>query len=228
MPESIAHKMENLLTKWSQLEKSSDENLTSMSIYASSLNQPTTQSITDLKSPLSPTTSQPTPTVSNSIDSVAFQAEKTYPTSATTKTPTVLPDILTENEEESQSNDASNLVKPLSREEKSLPRLNETSKEKSENFDEFFVNANTAVSEIINNKETVQLDQSKITSLNNTDDLNSDEIKKSSSLIQDTSFNAVLNTESMATDDIEMISNDLFDWLLWIDHTLDSQVKLIV
>ena len=35
-----------------------------------------------------------------------------------------------------------------------------------------------------------------------------------------------VNKQNPAKDDIEVISNDLFDWLLWIDHTLESQVNL--
>lgn len=34
---------------------------------------------------------------------------------------------------------------------------------------------------------------------------------------------SIISSKS-SKDDIELISNDLFDWLLWIDHTLESQV----
>ncbi len=210
MPESISQKMENLLSKWSQLEKSNDDNLTSMSIYAGSLNQPTTQSITDLKSPMSPTLSQPT--VSNSIESMAFQAEKTISTNAIANTFTETK-ISKENTQSSELNNA----KTESKEDELPSQTKEFSKEKSENFDQFFTN-----------KDIVQLEQSHLISLNNTDDLNSDEIQKPSSLIQEDSVKAVSNMNTLANDEIEMISNDLFDWLLWIDHTLDSQVNLLI
>ena len=202
--------MENLLSKWSQLEKSNDDNLTSMSIYAGSLNQPTTQSITDLKSPMSPTLSQPT--VSNSIESMAFQAEKTISTNAIANTFTETK-ISKENTQSSELNNA----KTESKEDELPSQTKEFSKEKSENFDQFFTN-----------KDIVQLEQSHLISLNNTDDLNSDEIQKPSSLIQEDSVKAVSNMNTLANDEIEMISNDLFDWLLWIDHTLDSQVNLLI
>jgi len=181
-----------------------------MSIYAGSLNQPTTQSITDLKSPMSPTLSQPT--VSNSIESMAFQAEKTISTNAIANTFTETK-ISKENTQSSELNNA----KTESKEDELPSQTKEFSKEKSENFDQFFTN-----------KDIVQLEQSHLISLNNTDDLNSDEIQKPSSLIQEDSVKAVSNMNTLANDEIEMISNDLFDWLLWIDHTLDSQVNLLI
>ena len=213
MPESISHKMENLLSKWSQLEKSSNENLTSMSIYACSLYQPTTQSITDFKSPTSLNALKPTE--SNSTETVAIQAEKTIPSNSITTT-TTRASILTE---ENQLINL-NIDKTLTKEDELSPQVNEICKEKSEMLDEFFINDKITVTEIINNKETVQMGQSKLISLDNTN-----EIKKSPSLIQGVSFSAVLNTDYLPNEEIEMISNDLFDWLLWIDHTLDSQVK---
>jgi len=213
MPESISHKMDNLLSKWSQLEKSSNENLTSMSIYASSFYQPITQPITNLKSPMSLNASQPS--VSNSTESVAVQAEKTISSNLITNTTTSI--LIAENQLINL-----NVDKTLPKENKLSSQVNEICKEKSEMFDEFFINDNIAITEILN-KETVQMGQSKLFSLDN-----KNEIKKSSSLIQGASFNAVLKTDYLPNEEIEMISNDLFDWLLWIDHTLDSQVKQLL
>jgi len=160
MPESISNKMENLLNKWTELEKNTDDNL------------------------IAATTSTPPPP----------------PTQFETN------ELVVEQKEKIET---------------------ELKKEKSENFEDYF-------SQVVANTKS---DDSKLilTSEIMTSDL--DEIKKSSSFIQDSSFSNVVNLipttttsstpDTSSQDNVELISNDLFDWLLWIDHTLDSQVLKI-
>lgn len=156
MPESISNKMENLLNKWNELEKNTDDNLNNA-------------------------------------------------------TPSTPPPAQFETSE----------LKEKEQKEKTETELK---KEKSENFEDYF-------SQVVANTKS---DDTKLilTSEIITSDL--DEIKKSSSFIQDSSFSNVVNLiptttttstpDTPSQDNVELISNDLFDWLLWIDHTLDSQV----
>ena len=154
MPESISNKMENLLNKWNELEKNTDDNLINAT---------------------------PPPAQFETNELAVEQKEKTE---------------------------------------------TELKKEKSENFEDYF-------NQIVANTKS---DDTKLilTSEIVTSDL--DEIKQSSSFIKDSSFSNVVNlipTTTTSTpdtppqDNVELISNDLFDWLLWIDHTLDSQVLKI-
>ena len=162
MPESISNKMENLLNKWNELEKNTDDNLINAT----------------------PSTPPPPP--------AQFETNETN-------------ELAVEQKEKTET---------------------ELKKEKSENFEDYF-------SQVVANTKS---DDTKLilTSEIITSDL--DEIKKSSSFIQDSSFSNVVNLiptttttasstpDTPSQDNVELISNDLFDWLLWIDHTLDSQV----
>lgn len=195
MPESIKNKMDNLLKKWTKLETKSDDNLLGKTLVS--------VDTTDLKTPVSQS-----PELKSPLNET--NANQTELTITTMKTTTVLSDILTD---ESDQSELVLLKKSISCDQTNSSQVaNELKREESENFDDFFT------------KEAQDSQQSKLVSSVN-DDINTDDIKKSSSFIQDSSFNAVLSIEpSAAPDDIEIISNDLFDWLLWIDHTLESQV----
>lgn len=66
---------------------------------------------------------------------------------------------------------------------------------------------------------------SNIVNVNNEMCQKSESIRSSKVLTFSSTDNGEMNLEE--NEDLQLMSNDLFDWLLWIDHTLDSQIVVV-